>query len=194
MRGSAGATASERTARPAGSPVPAEVQHQVGLGRAPRAPASSAAGQERAGSLPSPRQWAGRDGGEAWTPPFTQLPPSEGTGPCRGDCGAGDLGSLQTLPFHRASSHGASRQVPVGQAVDANAWKSFRQQSEPGASAAQKTPQLRVPLVQGGRPQRSRAASGITSRACSRAANLRGGWGTAGSRTCLSQPNLILLR
>lgn len=71
---------------------------------------------------------------------------------------------------------------------------SFCHQHKPGASAAEKMPQFWVPLVQGSRPWRSRAASCIMSCACSRAANLRGGWGTAGSRTCLSQPNLILLR
>lgn len=144
----------------------------------------------RQGRDGQPQGWPGR-GGKAGTPP---PPSSPRKGAVEATLGLETSAPFKAIRYHQGSSHSASHQLPTGQPIDVNAWKSFCRQPEPGASVAEMMPQFWVPLAQGSQPWRSRAASCILSRACSRAANLRGGWGTAGSRTCLSQPNLILLR
>lgn len=117
--------------------MPAEVCHGVGPSGAPRAPASWAGqGPAAPGMALCPRPgcvgWGGRHG----PPPHHSAPPSEGT------VGLGTSAHFRPIRITQGSSHGASQQVPSGQPVDANAWKSFCRQLKAGARAAQKMPQF----------------------------------------------------
>lgn len=95
-----------RAPPPPRNTMPAEVDHRVGLGRAP--PGTCIASRQ-------PQGWQCRMGGKARSPPITQLPPSKGA--VVGTVGLGDLSPLPTHPYHPRfsprcfppGSHGSTR-------------------------------------------------------------------------------------